>query len=140
MRSWGKGAVGEEALGAKLSALAEERRVILHDRRIPGSKANIDHLAVTPGGVYVIDAKHYSGRLQQRDLGRWFKTDLRLYVGRRDCTKLLHGSEDQAQVVCRSSATQQPRGHPARRTTRTACHDAWSRRRRHGRRHREFSL
>lgn len=44
-RSWGKGAVGEEALGAKLNRFASERCVILHDRRIPGSRANIDQRA-----------------------------------------------------------------------------------------------
>jgi hypothetical protein len=36
--------------------------VLLHDRRIPGTRANIDHLAVTPTGVYVIDTKKYQGR------------------------------------------------------------------------------
>jgi hypothetical protein len=98
-RAWGKGASGEEALGARLSALASERLVVLHDRRVPGSRANIDHLAVAPGGVFVIDAKHYSGRLEKRNLGNIFRSDVRLYVGRRDCTKLLHGVEDQAEVV-----------------------------------------
>ncbi len=33
--------------------------VSLHDRRIPGTRANIDHLAITPWGVWVIDAKRY---------------------------------------------------------------------------------
>jgi Nuclease-related domain len=99
VRSWAKGAVGEEALGANLNKLASERLVILHDRRVPGSRANIDHIAIAPGGVFVIDAKHYSGRVDKRDLGGWFSTDLRLYVGRRDCTKLVLGSEDQAEVV-----------------------------------------
>jgi Nuclease-related domain len=98
-RSWGKGAVGEEALGAKLSKLASERRVMLHDRRVPGSRANIDHIAVTPGGVFVIDAKRYSGAVEKRNVGSIFRSDVRLYVGRRECTKLLHGSEDQAEVV-----------------------------------------
>jgi hypothetical protein len=99
VRSWGKGALGEEALGAKLNTFASERRVLLHDRRIPGSRANIDHIAITPGGVFVIDAKHYGGQVEKRNLGNIFRSDIRLYVGRRDCTKLLHGSEDQAQVV-----------------------------------------
>ena len=99
VRSWAKGAVGEEALGASLNQLANERLVVLHDRRVPGSRANIDHIAIAPGGVFVIDAKHYSGRVDKRDLGGWFRSDLRLYVGRRDCTKLALGSEDQAEVV-----------------------------------------
>jgi hypothetical protein len=98
-RSWGKGAAGEEALGARLDALAAERLVVLHDRRIPGSRANIDHVAVTPGGVFVIDAKHYSGRVEKRNLGNIFRWDVRVYVGRRDCTKLVHRAEDQAEVA-----------------------------------------
>jgi hypothetical protein len=99
VRSWGKGAVGEEALGANLNKLANERLVILHDRRITRSRANIDHIAITPGGVFVIDAKHYAGRVAKRDFGGWFNSDTRLYVGRRDCTKLVLSSEDQAEVV-----------------------------------------
>jgi hypothetical protein len=46
---------------AQLSELASERLVILHDRRSPRSRANIDHIAVSPTVVYVTDAKHYSG-------------------------------------------------------------------------------
>jgi hypothetical protein len=99
VRSWSQGAVGEETLGARFSKLATERLVILHDRRVPGSRANIDHIAITPGGVFVIDAKHYSGRVEKRNLGGWLSKDLRLYVGRRDCTKLVLSSEDQAEIV-----------------------------------------
>jgi hypothetical protein len=35
----------------------------LHDLAIPGSQANIDHLAIGPGGVLDIDTKQYRGRL-----------------------------------------------------------------------------
>ena len=99
VRSWKKGALGEEALGARLNELASERLVVLHDRRIPGSRANIDHIVVAPGGVFVIDAKHYGGQVEKRNLGNIFRKDVRVYVGRRDCTKLVLGSEDQAEVV-----------------------------------------
>ena len=37
---------------------------VLHDLAIPGWPANIDHLAIGPGGVPVIDSKHYRGRLR----------------------------------------------------------------------------
>jgi hypothetical protein len=37
--------------------------VVLHDLAVPGSRANIDHLAIGPGGVFVIDSKLYTGRL-----------------------------------------------------------------------------
>jgi len=57
--AWDTGARGEERLGQRLNELASETVRVLHDRRIPGTRANIDHLAVTPTGVYVIDAKRY---------------------------------------------------------------------------------
>jgi len=39
----------------------------LHDRRVPGTKANIDHVAVGAGAVWVIDAKRYQGLVEHRD-------------------------------------------------------------------------
>ena len=90
--AWDTGAVGEERLGGRLNSLQSETCRILHDRRIPGSRANIDHLAVTPTGVYVIDAKRYSGRPQLRVEGGLLRPRVeRLIVGRRDCTKLVDG-------------------------------------------------
>lgn len=56
---WAQGAVGEEVVATRLAALAEAGVIVLNDRRIPGTKANIDHLVVTPWGVCVIDAKRY---------------------------------------------------------------------------------
>jgi hypothetical protein len=38
--------------------------VVLHDLAVPGSRANLDHLVIGPGGVFVIDSKQYRGRLQ----------------------------------------------------------------------------
>lgn len=61
-KAWATGAVGEERLGARLDALASEAIAVLHDRRIPGTRANIDHIAVTAAGIWVIDAKRYKGR------------------------------------------------------------------------------
>jgi Nuclease-related domain len=36
----------------------------------PGSPANLDHLVIGPGGVFVIDSKQYRGRLQLDQSGR----------------------------------------------------------------------
>lgn len=99
IRSWDTGADGEDVLGVNLNKIANERLVVLHDRRVPRSSANIDHIAITPGGVFVIDAKHYAGRVAKRDHGGLFSKDVRLHVGRRDCTKLVLSSEDQAEVI-----------------------------------------
>lgn len=60
--SWGRGAGGERIVGAARDAHAAQRQVVvLHERRLPRSRANIDHLAVTPGGAFTVDAKHSAG-------------------------------------------------------------------------------
>jgi hypothetical protein len=100
--AWAKGAEGERRLGAGFDALATAGVVTIHDRRIPGSRANIDHIAVAPSGVCVIDAKRYRGQVTKRDVGGWFSTDYRLYVGRRDCTKLVGAMTRQLDAVQRA--------------------------------------
>ena len=42
--------------------------MVLHDRAVPRGRANIDHLAVVASGIWVIDTKHFRGRLERRDL------------------------------------------------------------------------
>jgi hypothetical protein len=44
--------------------------VVLHDLAVPGSPANLDHLMIGPGGVFVVDSKQYRGRLQLDPSGR----------------------------------------------------------------------
>ena len=59
-RAWAVGAHGEERVAMRLEKhLADSGAVLLHDRRVPNSRANIDHLAIGPGGATVIDAKNY---------------------------------------------------------------------------------
>ena len=97
--SWAIGAEGERKLGASLDGLAQSGVVLLHDRLRPGTTANIDHLAVAPTGVWVIDAKRYRGQVAKKDVGGWFSTDIRLYVGRRDCTELVVAMSKQVAAV-----------------------------------------
>lgn len=95
--AWRVGAEGERRAA---EFLAEAQGVeVLHDRRIPGSKANIDHIAIGPSGVFVIDAKKYTGAVEVRDVGSLFRTDERLYVNGRDRTKLVDGVLWQGEVV-----------------------------------------
>ena len=99
-RAWGVGAVGEEKLGAFLDTLDDDRSVfVLHDRRIPGSRANIDHIVVSAGQVFVIDAKHYRGTVRKKDRGGLFSINYRLYVGGRDRTRLVDGMAKQVAAV-----------------------------------------
>lgn len=104
--AWAYGANGEKVLGSLLDPLRDEGMAVLHDRRIPGTKANIDHLVVAPRGVFVIDAKNYRGRVERRDRGGWFSTDCRLYVGGRDKTALVAGLDEQVDAVRAARAEQ----------------------------------
>lgn len=98
--AWDTGALGEERLGNRLNDLASETMRVLHDRRIPGTKANIDHLAVTSSGVYVIDAKKYKGRPTLKTEGGLLRPRVeKLLVGSRNCTKLVDGVLKQVGLV-----------------------------------------
>jgi hypothetical protein len=44
---------------------------VLHDLRIPGSRANVDHLVIGPTGVWVVDSKSYRARLRVRRGAAW---------------------------------------------------------------------
>ncbi|MDF4254675.1 nuclease-related domain-containing protein [Streptomyces sp. WMMB303] len=55
--SWAKGAAGEVATARLLAPLARRGYAVLHDRAIPGSRANLDHLVVGPAGVAYVDTK-----------------------------------------------------------------------------------
>ncbi|MEO5661892.1 MAG: nuclease-related domain-containing protein [Nocardioides sp.] len=99
-KSWDVGAVGEERVGARLNELASESLRLLHDRRIPGTRANIDHIVVASSGVYVIDPKRYKGRPSLKVEGGLFRPrEEKLLVGSRDCTKLVDGVLKQVDVV-----------------------------------------
>ncbi len=99
-KAWDTGALGEERLGSRLNELASDSLRVLHDRRIPGSRANIDHLAVTPTGVFVIDAKKYAGRPHLKIEGGLLRPRVeKLVVGTRDCTKLVDGMLKQIDIV-----------------------------------------
>ena len=93
---WRAGAVGEGIVG-RLLAEAGVRAV--HDRRIPGSDANIDHLAVTPAGVLVIDAKNYAGRPRVDGYGGSDPTPRRLFVDAEEHTPLVFSMKRQVRVV-----------------------------------------
>ena len=98
--AWAVGALGEERLGQGLDRLAWDTVRLLHDRRIPRSRANIDHIAVTASGVYVVDAKRYHGRPHLKVEGGLFRPRVeRVLVGSRDCTRLVDGVLKQVEVV-----------------------------------------
>jgi hypothetical protein len=98
-RAWQRGSVGETKLAQSLAKLGRDDVIVLHDRRVPRSQANIDHLVVCPSGVFVVDAKLYTGQVHVKDVGSLFRRHLRLFVGPRDCTRLAEGMEWQVEAT-----------------------------------------
>jgi Nuclease-related domain len=99
-RAWATGAVGEERLGTLLDAASGPCVRVLHDRRIPRTRANIDHIVVCASGVFVVDAKRYGGRPHLRVEGGILRERTeRLMVGSRDATKLVEGVHKQVALV-----------------------------------------
>lgn len=93
---WARGAGGEERIAKTLAKHLDDGAVLLHDRRIPRSRANIDHLAVASSGVWVIDAKRYKGKVAvSRPLFRQPK----LTIAGRDRSKLADGLAKQVALV-----------------------------------------
>jgi hypothetical protein len=68
--AWRRGAVGERRTARLLNPLERQGWAVLHDLAVRGSRANLDHLVIGPGGVFVIDSKQYRGRLQFDPSGR----------------------------------------------------------------------
>ncbi|WP_159401119.1 nuclease-related domain-containing protein [Streptomyces sp. NRRL B-24484] len=74
--SWAVGAAGERQTARLLVPLERAGWTVLHDRAIPGSSANLDHLLIAPGGeVIYIDTKNWVSRnsqLQVRNGQLWY--------------------------------------------------------------------
>ena len=80
----------------------DERAVVLHDRRLPGTRDTIDQLIVAPSGIWVVEAIALAGRVAQRNVGGWFAHQNRLYVSDQDQSPLLATVERKAEAVERT--------------------------------------
>ncbi|MEA2346782.1 MAG: hypothetical protein QOG62_569 [Thermoleophilaceae bacterium] len=97
--AWAPGAEGEGRLAGALESCIGKDSVLLSDRCMPGSRANIDHLVVASSGVWVIDSKRYKGKVKVvRSL---FGAD-RLMIGSWDQSGLANGLEQQVAAVAAS--------------------------------------
>lgn len=63
---WDRGAAGESATALELDRLSRRQWAVWHDLRVPGSRANVDHLVVGRTGVWVIDTKTTRARVHAR--------------------------------------------------------------------------
>lgn len=98
---WFQGAEAEKRTGKTLTRLIESGWEVLHDLKVPGSKANLDHVVIHPSGLFLIyiDTKAWHaknakirfdrGRLmygpwnktQQVETVRWEAEQLAKHVG-----------------------------------------------------------
>ena len=99
IKAWSVGAEGEREVGQRLNSLAGPDFIVMHDRKMPRSRANIDHIVVSRAGVFVVDAKKYAGEVRKRDVGGFRRKDERLFAGSRDCTKLVEQVDGQIAAV-----------------------------------------
>ena len=99
-RVWERGASGERIVGARLDRIAGIE--VLHDRQIPGTRVGIDHVAIGPGGVYVVAAKLSRGIVRHRPAGGLGRRDPRVLVGDKDQTKLIAKMGAQIDAVSRA--------------------------------------
>lgn len=91
---WAAGAEGERRTAKRLRTLEREGWTVLHDRALPRSRANVDHLAISPAGrVYLPDTKRWSAR--------WPITVQhgRLFHGTQDVTRRLDGLHHETATV-----------------------------------------
>lgn len=77
---WRQGAAGERRTAELLEVLPGRRWAVWHDLRVPGSRANIDHVVAGRTGVWVIDTKT-TGAAVRGGLGRVRLGDRKLDVG-----------------------------------------------------------
>jgi hypothetical protein len=88
---WARNARSEERARRLERLLAGSGVRLLSDRRVPGARATVDHLAIGPRGVTVIDAVHEAGRARI--------VDGRLLVDGEDRTTLVRDVQRQVEVI-----------------------------------------
>jgi len=94
---WEAGAEGERRTARRLAELEAEGWTVLHDRALPGSRANLDHLAVSSSGVvFVVDTKLWSAHWPVA------VRDGRLFHGTRDVTARLNGVRHESAAVAKA--------------------------------------
>jgi hypothetical protein len=102
--SWAVGAAGEARTARLLAPLVRRgRAVVLHDRAVPGSRANLDHLVLCAAGAAYIDTKNWTS-----DRSRLHVEGGMLRYGRYDQTRALRT------VVWEAEQAQRVLGVPVR--------------------------
>ncbi len=116
-RAWLQGSRGEVQLGALLDVWSKRHAgTVLHDCRAsnrPGARTNIDHIAIAPSGVYVIDTKTLAGMVRVHRGGiPFFRESWKLMVRGVDRTKLVDAMGWQVETVRRAIGDTTVEIHP----------------------------
>jgi hypothetical protein len=93
---WARGAGGEEHVAKFLAKYLKADVVALHDRAIPGSRANIDHIVIASSGVWVVDSKRYKGKVA---VVKPLFARTKLTINGRDKSKLIDGLAKQVELL-----------------------------------------
>ncbi|MFD6935264.1 nuclease-related domain-containing protein [Streptomyces goshikiensis] len=92
--NWAVGAEEEKATAARLAPLAREGWTLLHDCALPGTRANADHIAISPSGVvFNVDSKRRTARYPLRVTGG------RLMQHDSDVTHWLRGTRHETRLI-----------------------------------------
>jgi hypothetical protein len=95
--AFSQGAAGERAVAEALEQRTAARGVItLNNRRMPGGRGDIDHIAISPSGVYIVDTKNVKGKVEIR--APLFSSP-KLLIGGRDRTHYIDGLDRQTAAV-----------------------------------------
>jgi hypothetical protein len=82
---WLKGATGEYMMDGSLRKRLNEEAIVLTDRRVPGTKSNIDHIVIATSGVWIIDSKKWKGKIEYK-AESLTSVNMHLFVGGKDYT------------------------------------------------------
>ncbi|MBU4535438.1 MAG: NERD domain-containing protein [Euryarchaeota archaeon] len=75
-RSWKKGDKGEKIVAWCLDELT--KCIIFNDVNLPQGRGNIDHVILSPNGLFVLETKNYKGRFAVKGDEWFYKKDKRI--------------------------------------------------------------
>lgn len=108
-KAFSKGAEGERRVAARLAELSGPGVLFLHNRKLGRGRrdGDVDHVALTAGGVFVIDAKQYKNAKVRvrRTGGLLLPVREQLMVNGRDRSKLMASVSRQREAVCEAVDT-----------------------------------
>ena len=93
------GPTGERRLARRLDDELPHTAIVLHDRKVPNTRGTIDHLAIAPSGIWLVDTKHYAGTVERRTVGAPWARRARLHLDGDDQTALADGMSWQTVAV-----------------------------------------